>query len=73
MPKKPDADESTLPSPEPTPAIAPAAEQLPHPTAAVVETWFQTHFHNMSALFDARAYSVLLGAKEELKQLLAAL
>lgn len=66
-----------VPAPSDAPAAAsaaaPAAEQPPHPTAAVVETWFQKHFHNMSSLFDARAYTVLLGAKEDLKAVLAAL
>ena len=46
-------------------------EVAAHPSAAIVEDWFAKHFHNMSALFDERAYALLLGAKEDLKVVLA--
>lgn len=52
----------------PTPADVPPA---PRTSAELVETWFTKHFHNMSALYDERAYAHLLGAKEDLKVVLA--
>lgn len=74
-PKKPEPDESTSSSAEGATerraAAAPVTELPPHPSAPLVEEWFAKHFHNMPALFDERAYTHLLGAKEDLKVLLA--
>lgn len=65
-------DTAPEPASEPSPAPTESAvEQAPHPSAALVDTWFTKHFHNMSALYDERAYVHLLSAKEDLKVSLA--
>jgi hypothetical protein len=72
----PKADTETARSEEPASiesGAAPAAERVPHPSAAIVDDWFAKHFHNMSSLFDERATAHLLGAKEDLKATLSAL
>ena len=56
---------AALPTAEPAPAA-------PHPSAAIVDAWFRKHFHNMGAALDLRAYTLLHGATEDLKQILAA-
>ena len=52
--------------------LAPVETVPTHPSAAVVETWFAKHFHNMGAALDVRMYALLHAAKEDLKATLAA-
>lgn len=53
-------------------AGAPTEPTPPHASAAIVDLWFQKHFHNMGAVLDERAYALLFHAKEDLKVILAA-
>ena len=58
------ADESTVQSAEGAATSAPASD-------AVVDAWFERHFHGLGARLDEFLFNHLRAAKEDLKAILA--